>query len=336
MNKKLKVLISLVSGLTLLSVLTACSSTENNNLEAIPTLISPVQEEIKTEKVIRGTLEKIGEIRGKITPVAKMDMYFKNKGGYLTKFNIKAGDTIKKGDVIAELDDSDIRFSIKQQDIKLKLAQLAYDQAVKNQSSDYEIQRAGLLLESEKLQMEQLNSSLKKCILTADMSGKVIYAADVKLAQFINSFQTLVTIADPNTQQIQCEGTNTNFGVGNKVSIKLINSTLEGEVVSNTAQLKSGDQEVKKGPDIIVIKFSDPAKSTNIGDNVTVSCTVEKKENILLVPKKAVKYGAGDHPFVQIPVKGDVLDRYIETGLDDGNNVEVLSGLSEGEEVITN
>lgn len=333
-----KQFILIISGvcLSLMFGITGCRSSNENDLGAIPTLVSPAKEEYVTQKVIKGTVEKISTIRGKVVPVTKMDMYFKGKGGYLTKFNVKAGDMVKKGDVIATLDDTDVKYSIKQEEIKLKLAELSYGEAVKNNVSDYDQQKASLLLQSEKLQMEQLNNSLKGCTLSSGMTGKIIFAADVKLAQNISSFQTLVTIADINTYQIQCDTKNTDFPVGSKVNINILHTNYDGEVVTNTAMEKKSEDDTKKASDYIIINFTNLPQSLNLGEGADVTCTSAKKENILVVPSKSITLGAGNHPLVQVLSNGDKHERFIETGIDDGTNTEVISGITEGEEIVTN
>ena len=60
---------------------------------------------------------------------------------------------------------------------------------------------------------------------------------------------------------------------------------------------------------------------------------VESAENVLTVPVVAVKE-AGDKEYVEILTKKGVERRDITTGVSDGLNVEVKSGISEGEKVI--
>lgn len=311
--------------------LIGCSVQDKSVDRSIPALVTPVKQEIKTAKVQLGTIEKKGSTTGTVTAVTKMDMSFKNKGGALAKFNVAAGDNVKKGQVIAELDTGDLDYEIKQQEIRVKQAQLSYEQAAAENGSEYAKQKLYLTLEAEKLAMEKLQQDLKGSILRAEMSGKITYAADVKLSQFIPGNEALVTISDTGNVQVQAEGALEGYALSTKASLNLKGQSYNGEVVSNNT-ITSGNSKVNR----VIFKFIDKPKDVNIGDRIDITATLQKKEKVLLVPFKAVKYGDGNHPYVTIQENNDTLERYIEVGINDGDNVEVLNGVQEGETVIIN
>ncbi|MFL0247948.1 efflux RND transporter periplasmic adaptor subunit [Candidatus Clostridium stratigraminis] len=307
-----------------------CSSAKKED-KSIPVLVSPVAENLKTEKVRKGSIEKVGQTNGTIVPAIKTDLCFKFKGGYLSKLNVKAGDLIKKGDIIAELDTTDLQYSIKLEALSVKAAQLTYDNAVKNNYPDIEQQKASLALQAENLKMEQLNNELKDSVLRAGAAGKVIFVADVKISQFISGFQTIATVADMNSIQVQSDGSLKDYAVGIKAVIEGNEKDYKGEIVSNTTANEGTTQNTK-----IVVKFLESAKGLNVGDVVTITCTFLKKEGVIVVPYKAVRFAVGDHPYVRISNDGDIIEKYVETGIQDGDNIEITSGLSEGDTIVLN
>lgn len=308
-----------------------CSAKGTEVSKSVPALISPVTEKVKTDIVKKGSIERTGYKSGYIIPVRKVDMCFKFKGGYLSSLNVKAGDIVRKGQILAELDTNDKKYAIQEEEIRLKQAQLSYDNAVLNGVSDIQKQILQLNIDAENLRLKQLQEDLKNSVLTADISGKVINVADIKISQFISGYQPLLTIADTNGVQVQIDGNLPDFAVGSKAVIKVGSSSYNGEVVTNTYQANGNSQNSR-----VVIKFSEEPKNLSVGEVVTVVCTFEKRENVLIVPSKAVKAGEDGHAYVRINENDDIVERYVEKGIQEGDSVEITTGLSEGEIIILN
>lgn len=71
------------------------------------------------------------------------------------------------------------------------------------------------------------------------------------------------------------------------------------------------------------------------GMTANVDILVDKKEDVLIIPQRALSYKEGE-TFVKIPVKDGFEEKQIEIGLSgNSSEVEVLSGLQENDEVIT-
>ncbi|HWR60379.1 MAG TPA: efflux RND transporter periplasmic adaptor subunit [Clostridia bacterium] len=83
----------------------------------------------------------------------------------------------------------------------------------------------------------------------------------------------------------------------------------------------------------IEIEPDNPVEGMRPGYDATVKIITQSKENTLLVPEKAVfDYQGRDHVFVN--ENGTAKLRTIEKGLESDEQVEVLSGLKEGELVV--
>ena len=70
------------------------------------------------------------------------------------------------------------------------------------------------------------------------------------------------------------------------------------------------------------------------GLTVTVSIIAEQRTNIVLVPNKAITSRSGKY-YVQVLSDGKTSENMIQAGITDGQNTEVISGLSEGDQVST-
>ena len=70
------------------------------------------------------------------------------------------------------------------------------------------------------------------------------------------------------------------------------------------------------------------------GLTVTVSIIAEQRTDILLVPNKAITSRGGRY-YIQLVSAGKTEEKMIQAGITDGQNTEVISGLSEGDLVST-
>ncbi|MEK7681669.1 MAG: efflux RND transporter periplasmic adaptor subunit, partial [Chloroflexota bacterium] len=69
------------------------------------------------------------------------------------------------------------------------------------------------------------------------------------------------------------------------------------------------------------------------GFTVLASITVDQRDNILTVPVKAVRQ-SGQTRSVRVMVNGVIEDRVVTTGVTDSQNIEITSGLQEGDMVV--
>ncbi|MBU4360387.1 efflux RND transporter periplasmic adaptor subunit [Patescibacteria group bacterium] len=191
--------------------------------------------------------------------------------------------------------------------------------------------------------------------------------ASLKLAQ-ANLNQTIIT-APINGTLIK-----KNYNVGEQTSLAspvlemIGESNLQIEVdisESDVAKLKAGqDADVSLdafGDDEIFagkVTFIDPAETiiqdvvyykvkiqlNNVlndasydikpGMTANVIICTNKKENVLIVPPRGVKSNNGDK-YVEILINGTLEEKIVTTGLRGDERIEIISGLSGGEEVIT-
>ena len=69
------------------------------------------------------------------------------------------------------------------------------------------------------------------------------------------------------------------------------------------------------------------------GLTVTVSITTEERADVLLVPNRAITSRDGRYYVQVVSSQGVTEERVIQAGITDGQNTEVIGGLSEGDEV---
>lgn len=105
----------------------ACSVFPVEEAMVQPPIKEPPKITYTVHEAKRGTIEKRIDCKGSFIPVNQFNMSFKHGGQRLLNLNVKLGDSIKKGDIVAELDTDNLNNQIKQQQIKLKRVQLEYE-----------------------------------------------------------------------------------------------------------------------------------------------------------------------------------------------------------------
>ncbi len=69
------------------------------------------------------------------------------------------------------------------------------------------------------------------------------------------------------------------------------------------------------------------------GLSATVNVVIQKKDNILIIPSKAITR-QGQNSTVQVVKDTTTETRIVKTGMTDGTYTEITEGLSEGEQVV--
>jgi RND family efflux transporter MFP subunit len=209
----------------------------------------------------------------------------------------------------------------------------------------YKNQQAVITQSQAALNSAWLDYTLTSPTITAPTAGTVtslMYTPGMS----IGSLDTGTTTSNQKVATIKTEGTpiiSVNLSeidvsqaqLGQKTTItfdSLEDKTFTGKVVGvdRIGQTSSG---VTQYPAIIQLDTA----SEHILPNMTATAkiVVNQKDNALLVPTAAVQTQNGSS-FVKVLKKGQVQSVSVETGLISDNQIEIVSGLEEGTEVVTN
>jgi multidrug efflux pump subunit AcrA (membrane-fusion protein) len=156
-----------------------------------------------TYTVQRGTVIKTLEFRGRVSPVTEQELFFETDG-YVRVVHIAQGDLVRSGDLLAELEISDLENQLAQVQVALETAELRLNQA-KQENADA-LTEAEINLEKAKsrlLQAEQENAdalaetriALEKARLQLAQTQAQDVTADVTIAG-VNLAQAQVAVDD--------------------------------------------------------------------------------------------------------------------------------------------
>jgi multidrug efflux pump subunit AcrA (membrane-fusion protein) len=92
----------------------------------IPTSVVPTN---PTYQVQRGEVIRLLQFAGRVAPVLEEELFFKT-GGYVDQVYVKRNDEVEEGDLLAELEVTDLKNQITQQEAELQSVQLDYERRV--------------------------------------------------------------------------------------------------------------------------------------------------------------------------------------------------------------
>jgi RND family efflux transporter MFP subunit len=278
--------------------------------------------------------------------------------GYITRINVKVGDRVNKGQLLATISNDDIlakraqtEAMIAQAEAAFKSAQKDYDRFTalyKQQSASakeldnitlqYQSAKSGL--EAAKQQRNEVNAMLSYTNLTAPFSGTVTQKM-MDAGSMANPGMPLLTIEQSGSYQISASVPETEISLIKEnapvtINIDAIHKSIKGTI----AQIAQSSQS-SGGQYMIKVHIPDNEKQSlfagmyaNVAIPVTQALKTTNVSNPVMVPVSAIEYKDQLTGLYTIGSNLTALLRWVRLGRTQGNQVEVLSGLAANEQFI--
>ncbi len=273
------------------------------------------------------------------------------ESGTIESILIREGDEVQKGQILLKLDSADIDVDLNQIGIQINILKkdIESEKMVLNKLekaltlgavSRNTVEQSHLELELiEKKQdlflAERKELLIKKNSLTvkAPFSGLIV-KVDVKKGQWVIPQDKLLSLLDPKSKEVKFDTnklTSKPFKVGQEIIIHLTdnNSTLWREKISRI-------KDESDFPDSETVFFTSLATNKltyDIGTKVRAEIKTYSSSRSLVIPQYVVQKKDGQS-LVAVNLNGRVHYIAVETGIRDGVYIEILSGLSLGQEVL--
>jgi RND family efflux transporter MFP subunit len=209
---------------------------------------------------------------------------------------------------------------------------LATEQAIK----ELKIEQARQKVERARERSRAASEKLSDTQLVAPFSG-VVVSVDKSVGDQVGSYETIGVIADPSQLSVIATVLNEDLRqvtVGRAATVQF--DAYPDEEYAGTVLRIASQPVVLQGEAAyeVTIGFDegqDVPASIGMGGGVTI--VGESREDILLVPARAI-ITIGDLRYVEVVREDGEIERVeIETGLSSGSETEVTAGLEEGDEV---
>lgn len=280
-------------------------------------------------RVEKGVVENIvaSTTSGTVKAKSQSSLSF-GRPGRMTATYVNEGDTVKKGAILAELENSDLKAVNEQNKKELKRLE-SLNQA--KLASNFN-------LETARKNFEISNSDVERSIIRAPYDGMVT-DVNLNIGQFYN---TVIDEAHPPIRIMDLENRTvegqidevdvTKVKIGDVARVKipaLENKSFEAKVVNVIPYVSSIKEQDRTSKITIEINGDDSSKIP-VGVSADIEIVVEEKMEIPVLPAHVVLGAGRDRSVFQVK-DGKLVKRNIKVGLTNYKVVEILEGLKAGD-----
>lgn len=313
--------------------------------------------------VQRSDLSVTERVTCRYVPLKTQNLSFALGGEVVDKVYVQVGDIVEEGQLLAQLelnglDEDIVQAEIDVEEYRLRLAALEQQQDIQREISAMgwqaltysERQRASQELESQlelerrkledaltvaELNLEELQKQLLKRQIHAPFSGTLTYVREYDEGEKSEFGIRAIVIADSSMSLFRAETDKWSYLNPGDVYQTTVNKKEYTITVADETELGLEAQEKTEGKKAMVyFTLAEPDFTLEEGDFGSIEVLLDFRADTLHLPIKAVKE-SGDKKLV-FYLREDGLRAYkeVETGIENAKRVEILSGVSEGEQII--
>ena len=295
---------------------------------------------VRVQNPETGTIELSTGLIGKVEP-SDLVYIIPKVGGEVTEVLVKPGDPVTEGQLLCKIDTKQVDSA----KLNLDAAEIALNDARTNlarmqvlyQSGDISAQAFEQVQSGAKSAQIQYDGAklaydlqLENSEITAPITG-VVESVDMNVHDLVSQQNLICVISGEGSKAIS-------FSVTERVAEGLQEGD-EIRVEKNGSDYQGSITEVSSMVDAATGLFKIKASVTDgdalaTGTSVKLYVISEKVENTMMLPIDAIYYEGGD-AFVYTYDRGIVHKVPVTTGISDAENIQVLTGLTMEDQVIT-
>tara|TARA_Y100000768_G_scaffold388363_1_gene383800 strand:- start:3361 stop:4503 length:1143 start_codon:yes stop_codon:yes gene_type:complete len=322
--------------------------------------------EVSTKKVSRKNLQSKVVADGVLTPETEVKLSANNTT-YITDIAVKEGDFVKKGDFLMSLDDRQQKAATEASRASVEAAKVQLEQRKAQQERQAKLYSQGLISDQE---MESTNSSfasalstfngaqsrliqdedaLSKLRLIAPQDGTITFidgeVGDLAQGGMFNP-SVLLKLSDLSKMEVYVnvnENDIADISLDDPAIIEVDaydGQKFKGRVkeVAYASSVSSGGSQQQVTNFQVKIQMLEVVEGMRPGMSATVDIITADKSNVISIPiqsltsSRSMKKGTN---VVFIYNNGIVNERIVETGIVGDRDYEIVSGLEEGDEIVT-
>jgi HlyD family secretion protein len=324
---------------------------------------------LKEVEITTGSIVEKAVAVGQIQPRQKFQVKSKISG-IVRHALIEVGDTVKTGDALFEIAPDPTPLEVTEVDRQVESMQASFNRAQSEYNRAVELSRSGVMPKSEsdskREQFELARVALMKAQQNRDLTrnGRLTQsgtesiirapAAGTILTRTVNPGDPIVPLTSyqPGTEMATVadmrdlifKGTVDEIDVG-KLSVgmpaRIKVGALPTDIVTGRVSRIAPQAQQKEGATLFDVEVElDPNQKITLraGYSANADVIIREKKDVLTVPERLVTFeDGGKKATVELAPtapKGTPKKIEIKTGISDGLNVEVISGLRKGDKVV--
>ena len=297
---------------------------------------------VSTFRIIKQDFNHYVELQGDVKSEKIISIY-PEFSGIINELFVESGESVGKGQILATIDDGGLKQQLSQLQITYNLAKTTYERQERlwGQKIGSEIQylESKSMFEAQSKAIEQLTKQLNKTIIKAPFAG-IIDNVIVKKGEVVYPGRSNLMLL-VNMQEMYVES---------KVPENYINSITKGKDVVIEAPMLN---IALKSKIRLVANYINPLNRTyrieaeipknnyKIKPNLNVKLKVNDytSKDAILIMLNHINIDSNNDEYVYKIINKDgknyALKTIIETGKNNGNFIEVLKGLTENDEIVS-
>ncbi|MGM9916746.1 efflux RND transporter periplasmic adaptor subunit [Anaerotignum sp.] len=271
--------------------------------------------------------------------------------GKVTNFNYEVGDKVGQGAVLFTVDTTDLQNNMRSLEASYNVAKLGRDNAkstyennkllydeeiISKQEFDqikYAYESAEAQLESIRVQMDNLKKNISDCSVTSPMTG-VIATRGVERGGFASQAAPAYTVMDLSTIKVEVgvsEQVLNTIHIGDQVSV-LMTAVSEEPLTGTVSTIAPAAGQT--GMYTVKVELNNKDGKIKSGMMAEVNFTMESSEDTIILPRNAVIEKDGE-TYVYVVENGTAKKVIVELGIEADDTIEIVSGLKDGDDVVT-
>jgi macrolide-specific efflux system membrane fusion protein len=348
--KTAKIVVSCLLSISLVFTAGCSLLPKENNEEVIP-VIAPPKISKKPEYAVKtDTMETLVRGSGKIMATKEEELFFTLDNKRIKEVYVKPGDTVKEGQLMAELDVADIETTLKglilqsrkqENDMKITLRD--------GSKTPEELEQAKLDFEIKRQTIADNQEIIAKAKLISPFAG-TIAGVYVQKGDLVKAYDSVAVVADLSKLTVALGMTTDDLkkvAVGMEVRVDLNG---EGQLKGKVAQLPNpkddpngngnngngnGNGPVKESlSNYLLVNLEKMPENTIRGTYLSAAIIINRKTNVMVIPPSTLRT-VGARNYVQvIDAKGTKKEVDVEIGQQTSTSVEIVKGLTVGQKVV--
>lgn len=325
---------------------------------------------LKEIEVTQGTIVEKAVAVGQIQPRQKFQVKSKISG-IVRRALVEVGDTVKAGDPLFEIAPDPTPLEVTEVDRRVESAEASFRRAEGDYNRALELSRSGVLPKSDVEQKKEAFELTRVALTKARQDRELVRkgrlsstggqesiirapAAGTILSRAVNPGDPIVPLTSyqPGTEMATIadmsdlifKGTVDEIDVG-KLSVGMIArikvGALPTDVVTGKVARIAPQAQQKEGATLFDVEIElEPNEKITLraGYSANADVIIREKNDVLVLPERLVAFeDGGKKTTVELP-SGDPKQEpkkvEIKTGISDGLNIEIVSGLKKGDKVV--
>jgi len=309
--------------------------------ELLELIEPPAISEKPVYTVARTTIEKKATAAGRLLADPQAELSFTEEGRRVEKVYAQSGDTVRKGQTIAELKTDDLELQALRKDIDVRKKELEIMNLLRDEDGTAPIKSersvAARELELLRAELRQLEERLAGSKLVAPFDG-TITSMSVKAGDTAAAYKTAAVVSDLNgvvAAAAFASADLASLSVGMEAVVDVNGfGTLKGRIVRLPIEGRASSGGALTLDGAVLVELEGLPDGAAVGTPLTISVAVQRRENAVAVPPAALRTHAGRTYVQAVDEAGNKREVDVEVGLTTSTEVEILKGLEPGMRVV--